>query len=84
MMISFGLTVPKGLEVLTINIFFGSLVNFFLLPFILCISQYYLLVFRNKIIGLGKSGIVKPQINYDKIDEQLIDNINHFPTKINN
>ena len=83
-MISFGLTVPKGLEVLTINIFFGSLVNFFLLPFILCISQYYLLVFRNKIIGLGKRGIVKPQINYDKIDDQLIDNINHFPTKINN
>ena len=79
-----GLTFPCGLEVLTMNIFFGSLINFFVLPFVLCLSQYYLLLFRNKIIGLGKNGKTKLQINYDKIDEQLIDNINHFPTKFNN
>ena len=83
MMISLGLTLPKGLELLVINISFGSLINFFLLPFVLCVSQYYLLIVRNKIIGLSKNGIIKSQVNYDKIDEQLIDNINHFPAKIN-
>lgn len=79
-----GLTFPSGLEVLTINVFFGSLINFFILPFVLCLSQYYLLLFRNKIIGFGKSEKTRLQENYDKIDEQLIDNINYFPTKINN
>ena len=83
-MFCLGLTFPSGLEVLTINIFFGSLLNFFVLPFVLCLSQYYLLLFRNKIIGFGKSEKAKLQTNYDKIDEQLIDNINFFPTKINN
>lgn len=84
MIFSLGLSLPKGLEILTVNIFFGSLLNFFLLPFILCFSQYYLLVFRNMIIGLGKNGMAKLPINYDKIDEQLIDNINQFTVKINN
>ena len=79
-----GLTFPSGLEVLIINVFFGSLINFFILPFVLCLSQYYLLLFRNKIIGFGKSEKTRLQTNYDKIDEQLIDNINYFPTKLNN
>ncbi len=83
-MFCLGLAFPSGLEVLTINIFFGCLINFFVLPFVLCISQYYLLLFRNKIIGLSKGGKAELQINYDRIDEQLIDNINHFPIEITN
>lgn len=82
--LSLGLTLPKGLGVLIVSVFFGGLINFFVLPFILCYSQYYLLIFRNKIIGFGKNGGINLQINYDKIDEQLIDNINQFTSSVNN
>lgn len=81
--LSLGLTLPKGLGVLIVSVFFGGLINFFVLPFILCYSQYYLLIFRNKIIGFGKNGGINLQINYDKIDEQLIDNINQFTSSVN-
>ena len=63
---SLGLTLPKGLGVLIVSVFFGGL------------------IFRNKIIGFGKNGGINLQINYDKIDERLIDNINQFTSSVNN